>query len=37
MALLILGISSFETYVTPIMMRWVTPSLVQAVTTLGLQ
>lgn len=28
MALLILGVSSFETYVTPVMMEWVTPILV---------
>ncbi|WP_410514730.1 stage II sporulation protein M [Paenibacillus sp. BR2-3] len=32
MAVLILGVSSFETWVTPAMMRWVTPSLIQAVT-----
>jgi len=30
MAILILGISCFETWVTPSMMRWVTPSLIQA-------
>ncbi|OBZ18883.1 stage II sporulation protein M [Bacillus sp. FJAT-27264] len=34
MALLILGVASFETWVTPVMMRWVTPSLVQALSLL---
>ncbi|MDT3427526.1 stage II sporulation protein M [Paenibacillus forsythiae] len=29
MAVLILGVSSFETWVTPTMMRWITPMLVQ--------
>lgn len=28
MALLMLGISSFETWVTPVMMRWVTPFMI---------
>lgn len=32
MALLILGVSSFETWVTPSMMKWVTPALVQNAT-----
>ncbi|MEK4851125.1 stage II sporulation protein M [Paenibacillus sp. FSL H7-0756] len=30
MALLVMGISGFEAYVTPVMMRWVTPLLVSA-------
>ncbi|WP_438351336.1 stage II sporulation protein M [Paenibacillus sp. FA6] len=32
MGLLMLGISSFETWVTPVMMRWVTPMLVDPAT-----
>lgn len=28
MALLVMGISGFEAWVTPVMMRWVTPMLV---------
>lgn len=37
MVLLILAVSCFETWVTPIMMRWVTPSLVQAASALIVQ
>ncbi|MFP4974795.1 stage II sporulation protein M [Paenibacillus sp. CN-4] len=29
MGLIILGVASFETWVTPVMMRWVTPALLQ--------
>lgn len=36
MAVLVLGVACFETWVTPVMMRWVTPSLLQAAVSLGL-